>query len=279
MSYIIYKATHQRNGRVYIGITSQNLEERIYNHRVQANSAIYHEVRNGLMYFEVIDSACNHHQALGKESYYITQFNSLAPNGYNRVKSSRYVVGHAERAPDEIKQEQRKKREERRLIRSGKIRAIPSLHEKDGWYSPRSMIDTIQRYKDVKYQQYIVKVQRQKDGLNFDYMHHVLFAFTPEEPVSDLVKTQYIDAFYNRVSHEWEYYAWHNSYRSITSNIWDWIYDSVDKDNQRYINHRNVISCPFDVSPFGKLAVDAFTLVSDVYHFPITIEDYLSGRK
>lgn len=279
MSYIIYKATHQRNGRVYIGITSQNLEERIYNHRVQANSAIYHEVRNGLMYFEVIDSACDHHQALGKESYYITQFNSLAPNGYNRVKSSRYVVGHAERTPDEIKQEQRKKREERRLIRSGKIRAIPSLHEKDGWYSPRSMIDTIQRYKDVKYQQYIVKVQRQRYELKYSYMHQVLFAFTPDEPVSDLVKTEYIDAHYNQKSCEWEYYGHRRSNRPITSNVWDWIYDDIDWRNRHYLNHRNDISCKFQSSPLLRVMIDTHTMLSDTYHFPITVEDYLSGRK
>ena len=271
MSYIIYKATHQHNGRVYIGITSQNLEERIYNHRVQANSAIYHEVRNGLMYFEVIDSACDHHQALGKESYYITQFNSLAPNGYNRVKSSRYVVGHAERTPDEIKQEQRKKREERRLIRSGKIRTIPSISDLDAW-SSKSFIKKICKYEGVKYQQYVLKEQKQYGGLSFDYSHRVLYVFPIHADDDDLIQTDYVDAFHD--GEQWVFHDRLPSYRPITSNIWDWIYDYTDAVNQRYRDHRNMDSCDFH-----PWTIDYLSLISDYYCFPITVEDYLSGRK
>lgn len=302
MEYIIYKATHQRSGRVYIGITRQDIKKRIIGHRLNPTSAIYDATRNGLMYFEVIDSAQSRQEALGKESYYIIQFNSMHPNGYNRVKSNRYVVGgYYEKTPEEIQQEQKQMREGRRKIRLDIVRAVPSLNMPSGSfyarYAGQPMIDRISEYQDVQYQQYVVRTESQWPKLKSEYDHALIFV----APISsfsnsdkqysqsdiarmgrdlDLVQTAYYTAYYEERHQEWYWSTFELSNRPMSHFLWDWIYDDIDLRNQSYLESRTWNHCEID--PIGSNMVffpDYLAQIADYFHYPITVEDYISKRK
>lgn len=304
MEYIIYKATNQRSGRVYIGITRQDIKKRIFAHRTAPTSAIYDATRNGLMYFEVIDSAQNRQEALGKESYYIIQFNSMHPNGYNRVKSHRYVVGgYCEKTSEEIQQEQKQMRGERRKIRLGIVRTVPSLNMPSGSfyarYEGQPMIDRISEYQDVQYQQYVVRTETQTHGLRSTYHHCLIFVaplFSFSEKLGtkwwsriakmgrdlDLVQTAYYTAYYEERHQEWYWDSFQLSNRPMSHFLWDWIYDDIDLRNQSYLESRTWNHCELDIflGYLGpKIARNVTEIMGDRFYYPITVEDYISKRK
>ena len=85
---VIYKAQNKVNGKIYIGKTN-NLPKRIREHT-------RYDVHNGLIFhkaiekygeenfeWEIIDSTEDFQKANELESYYIKEYNSFKPNGYN----------------------------------------------------------------------------------------------------------------------------------------------------------------------------------------------------
>jgi len=86
---IIYKVTNTINGQVYIGATTQNLQERIRDHINKSNKDYNHKFQKAILEYgkdnfiwEEIDSAsCLNDLAL-KETHYIEKFDSFK-NGYN----------------------------------------------------------------------------------------------------------------------------------------------------------------------------------------------------
>jgi hypothetical protein len=87
---VIYKITNVLDGKVYIGQTMRKFEDRKKEHlksfkdnksqTVLIKAVLKHGVDN--FNFEVVEE-CNNDQIDEKEIYYIKQYNSKAPNGYN----------------------------------------------------------------------------------------------------------------------------------------------------------------------------------------------------
>jgi group I intron endonuclease len=83
----IYKITNKENGMIYIGQTIQTLEDRWRQHRKKSSTCLYlkrafekYGIDNFI--FEMI--CCCHDTDLDKlEIQYMTEFNSIVPNGYN----------------------------------------------------------------------------------------------------------------------------------------------------------------------------------------------------
>lgn len=83
---IIYKVTNRINGKVYIGQTVRNLQERMEEHARHTNTAFDKALRKyGLDAFDVeeIDSASTMDELNQKEMHWIKFYNSIVPNGYN----------------------------------------------------------------------------------------------------------------------------------------------------------------------------------------------------
>jgi len=88
---IIYKSTNKVNGKIYIGQTTNSLETRIKNHikeskkdnvrRPFLKAIKKYGVENFL--FEIVDHADNLDELNEKEINCISEYNSIAPNGYN----------------------------------------------------------------------------------------------------------------------------------------------------------------------------------------------------
>ena len=89
---IIYLSRNLINGKCYVGQTRNSLNSRVYRHKHTAlnsskpRSALHHAIHKyGLDAFEwSVLSECDSLDALDtSERAWITQLNSLAPNGYN----------------------------------------------------------------------------------------------------------------------------------------------------------------------------------------------------
>jgi group I intron endonuclease len=87
---IIYKATNKITNKIYIGQTINSLEKRIKSHikesKLENNrpfllSLAKYGIDN--FFFEVIDEANSLDELNEKEIYWISEFNSISPNGYN----------------------------------------------------------------------------------------------------------------------------------------------------------------------------------------------------
>ena len=87
MSMGIYKITNKINGKTYIG-QSVNIERRFSEHKVSSHNpkSLIHKALNkyGIENFEfsIVDE-CEENQLDEKEIFYIKQYNTSAPNGYN----------------------------------------------------------------------------------------------------------------------------------------------------------------------------------------------------
>lgn len=83
---IVYCITHRMTGRRYVGITKLSLHRRVYRYFRFSDTYLGRALRKyGLKAFEfrVIDRASDMGQAKIKESNWISQLNSLYPNGFN----------------------------------------------------------------------------------------------------------------------------------------------------------------------------------------------------
>lgn len=291
MMHIIYKATHKQTGRVrYIGITHQELRRRIAGHRSNKKSLIYDDICRGLLEFEVIDTASDMVEALGKESYYITKYDTMFPNGANKVKSRRQIEGR------ESKEAAALDRQHQRLRKRGLMRDMPSLHMPVGsyyaQYRNQSLIDHITSYKDVRYMPYVRRMETQQHGIQKYYTPSVMMIapvssfFDNDDDAAmqkmakrgidfNLHQTMYQRFFYHERHKEWYGDSTEWSRRPLSDYVWDWIWDYTDKSNQQYLKMRAWDSC--EVS-FPHLWTSAPVLVADAYYYAITVEDYLNGR-
>lgn len=86
---IVYRVTNTKNGKSYIGQTKQSLSRRWIEH-CQINRSCCRGLREAIQKYgkenftiEQIDVASNREEASIKESYWISFYNSMSPNGYN----------------------------------------------------------------------------------------------------------------------------------------------------------------------------------------------------
>lgn len=290
MNHIIYKATHIMTGRVkYIGITHQELRKRIAGHRNNKKSLIYEDMCKDLLEFEVIDTATDFLEALGKESFYISKYDTLFPNGANQVKSRRYIEGI------EQQQLEAQEREQRKLRRRGIVRGFPSLEMPVGsWYRQyrnQRFIDYVTAQKDMQYQSFVMRCETQKNGLRNSYIPSVLTVapwstFWTDQDRIEMTRRGIDTSLFQTTYKLWQYHDRHgewyggknvDSRRPLSPYTWDWIYDIIDKMNKPYLEMRTWESCevllPID------WATSAPILQADNYYYAISVDDYLAGRK
>lgn len=84
----LYKVTNKINGKIYIGLTTKSLERRWQQHCTPSNTCSFLQkaiAKYGKQNFtiEELEQVMCPVVLSYKEQYYITKFNSLAPNGYN----------------------------------------------------------------------------------------------------------------------------------------------------------------------------------------------------
>jgi predicted GIY-YIG superfamily endonuclease len=96
---VIYKITNKLNGKVYIGQTTQPLKRRWRNHCETKKGAMDSAIaKYGKENFdiEIIDIAETLEELNEKEKYWIKEYDSLAPKGYNLT----YGGNNGKRHPD-----------------------------------------------------------------------------------------------------------------------------------------------------------------------------------
>lgn len=90
--YTIYRILNMCTSKVYIGVTSESINKRFYRHLYNAKnwrnpeSILYKSIRKyGETNFHIftIEECLNKFDAFKKEIFYIKQYNSKVPNGYN----------------------------------------------------------------------------------------------------------------------------------------------------------------------------------------------------
>ena len=125
---IIYKSTNKITGKIYIGQTTQTLENRIKNHVKESDknkkrpfllSLKKYGIENFI--FEVIDCANNLDELNDKEIYWIDYYKSTTPNGYN-------ITGGGQ-GKKMIRTEELTKRISKGLINSEKWQKIKNSQE------------------------------------------------------------------------------------------------------------------------------------------------------
>ena len=94
---LIYKVQNLKNGKIYIGQTTKTLEWR-WKHHCNAKSCCTY-LSNAIKKYgvenfvvEQIDSARTQKELNEKERYWIKQYNSLAPNGYNLTTGGEHPI-------------------------------------------------------------------------------------------------------------------------------------------------------------------------------------------
>lgn len=83
---VIYKITNITNSKIYIGKTTRTIGKRFLEHIYDCRRTLGKEIRKyGIENFkiETIDKADSLNSLDDKEKYWISFFNSTAPNGYN----------------------------------------------------------------------------------------------------------------------------------------------------------------------------------------------------
>ena len=99
---LVYKITNKINNKIYIGITSQSLNKRWYNHcGKKSNCTLLRNAINkyGKFNFQIeqIDSASSREDLEQKEQYWIAYYKSNQPEfGYNLLSGGFYKSKHSE---------------------------------------------------------------------------------------------------------------------------------------------------------------------------------------
>ena len=102
---IIYKILNKVNGKIYVGLTTKDLSRRIAEH-IKENKSYIQKALNkyGLESFDisVIDHAEFRDTLCEKEKYWIQQFNSKSPNGYNLTDGGDGLINPTEETKKKI---------------------------------------------------------------------------------------------------------------------------------------------------------------------------------
>ena len=96
----IYKITNNINGKVYIGQTVRSVRERMEEHKRKCTTVIDKALRKyGAENFTVeeIDHASNVSELNEKEIYWIADFDSMVPKGYNQCLGGGNTLGYKHR--------------------------------------------------------------------------------------------------------------------------------------------------------------------------------------
>ena len=81
--------TSEEEGFAYIGVAN-NLKNRINDHFC-SDSLIGNKLRKHKFYFEILEEVDSYEEAYELEKHYISEFNTLKPNGYNLTKGGQGV--------------------------------------------------------------------------------------------------------------------------------------------------------------------------------------------
>lgn len=86
----IYALVNNQTGKMYIG-SSQNIRQRIMQHRYSPPAAIKDDIQKGSTFsvkiLEKLPYGCNQFDLFGRVSYFIQQYDTLN-SGYNRAKTT-----------------------------------------------------------------------------------------------------------------------------------------------------------------------------------------------
>lgn len=93
---IVYKAVNKLDGKIYIGQTVKNINERFKGHLRGKTYFDKSLQKYGLNNFDIsiIDSASCIEELNKKEEYWIKKCNSVIPNGYNILYGGKNSTGH-----------------------------------------------------------------------------------------------------------------------------------------------------------------------------------------
>ncbi len=86
----VYALINNQTGKMYIG-SSQNIHQRIIQHKSSPPSGIKEDIQQGNMFsvriLEMLPYGCNQFELFNRESYYIQKYDTLN-KGYNRAKTT-----------------------------------------------------------------------------------------------------------------------------------------------------------------------------------------------
>jgi len=103
---IIYKISSP-SGKVYVGQTIQEFEKRMQQHKQDSSCCTLIkraiDKYGGEMKYEIIEENIPHEQLDEREIYWISYFNSLAPNGYNCTTGGQYTKEYSQELKDRIR--------------------------------------------------------------------------------------------------------------------------------------------------------------------------------
>lgn len=106
---IIYKITNLKNGKVYIGQTTQTLKARMSRHITRAlnethyNYALCNAIRKykpDSFKFEIIENVNDKSELNEREMYWIKYYNSTTPSGYNMTEGGGGTNGYKHKEED-----------------------------------------------------------------------------------------------------------------------------------------------------------------------------------
>ena len=103
---IIYKITSP-SGKVYVGQTIYPFEKRIRQHKSKTSNCT--AVKNAInkygdeMKYEIVEENVPQQHLDEREIYWISHFNSLAPNGYNCTTGGQFKTEYSQKSKDDIR--------------------------------------------------------------------------------------------------------------------------------------------------------------------------------
>jgi hypothetical protein len=103
---IIYKISSP-SGKVYVGQTVRSFEKRMQQHKQDSSCCTLIkraiDKYGGEMKYEIIEENVPHEQLDEREIYWISYFNSLAPNGYNCTTGGQYTKEYSQELKDRMR--------------------------------------------------------------------------------------------------------------------------------------------------------------------------------
>jgi group I intron endonuclease len=106
LSFIVYKAVNQKNGKTYIGITQRSLRRRIRDHWTRRGkypfSAALRKYGIEAFVISIVERVPSEQLAVQRERFWIETLDCKAPRGYNLTDGGEGVLGLAEESRKRI---------------------------------------------------------------------------------------------------------------------------------------------------------------------------------